>query len=46
MAKPISETNKCLTTFCTLYKGKVSQISGSKKVNTANSVKEKADCNM
>lgn len=42
--KPISETDNGVSLFCcTPWKGKVSQKSGTKKVNTANSVKYKAD---
>lgn len=35
---------QCLTICSTPWKGKFSQISGTKKINTANWMKEKADC--
>ena len=43
-AKPLIETNNSLTICSIPWKGKFSQIGGTKKVNTANRMKEKAEC--
>lgn len=39
-----NQQQQCHTIWSTPWKGKFSQISGNKQVNTANSVKKKADC--